>query len=185
MVSFKSPERTCFGRRCQRRGFSNPQYAMCTVSAGRPYAPEVSVSYSVPQVCRQEKTLCSRPAGRQRRVWVMKSPGILPLVCPSCGGTWFRLTRSGRYRPFTVRSLWLASLKEMPLLVCLCGRPQVPSLSGSQPERESLSLMGSIDAAREAGPAAALERSRLHWWEQHANLADFPATTASGGRSAV
>ena len=65
---------------------------------------------------------------------------------------------------------------DMPLLVCLCGRPQSPALSGSRPptvERETLSLVGAINTAHNLAPAAVLERSRLGWQEQHANFAEF------------
>src|SRR5436190_9497369 len=106
----------------------------------------------------------------------MRSPGILPLVCPSCEGTWFRLTRFGRYQPFTFVSLWPASPGEMPLLVCLCGRPQCPALSGRRPptvERETVSVLGAIKTAHHVAPAAVLDRSRLDWQEQRAGLAEI------------
>ncbi len=51
-------------------------------------------------------------------------------VCPACQGAWFLKAGFGRYEVWQKLHLAAASAHNMSLLVCLCGRPQLPNLSG-------------------------------------------------------
>jgi hypothetical protein len=106
-------------------------------------------------------------------------------VCPVCQGAWFRKAGFDRYEPWQRWHLVAASAHKMSLLVCLCGRPQLPNLSGVRPpieDRETASLLERIRGARElatgrafpgpatrsALPAARLPKRRRIWRDGHA-----------------
>ena len=62
----------------------------------------------------------------------------------------------------------------MTLLVCLCGAPQFPNLSGVRPpteEQVTRGLLDGIAGVYEAAPARCLERLRGDWCSQAATLA--------------
>ena len=62
----------------------------------------------------------------------------------------------------------------MTLLVCLCGAPQLPNLSGVRPpteEQVTRGLLDGIAGVYEAAPARCLERLRGAWCSQVATLA--------------
>ncbi len=99
-------------------------------------------------------------------------------VCPACQGTWFRKAGFDRYEPWQRWHLVAASAHNMSLLVCLCGRPQLPNLSGFRPpieDRETASLLEGIGAVGELAPDRFVDRATAEWRSRNGTLRDLEA----------
>lgn len=99
-------------------------------------------------------------------------------VCPACQGTWFRKGGFGRYIVWQRWRLFPTSSRNMSLLVCLCGRPQLPNLSGSRPPTEDRETTGLLEGIRDAGelaPARIVERATEEWGGRNGTLRDLQA----------
>jgi hypothetical protein len=99
-------------------------------------------------------------------------------VCPACQGAWFRKAGFDRYEFWQKLHLVAASAHSMSLLVCLCGRPQLPNLSGFRPpteDRETTSLLEAIRAAGELAPVRFVERATEEWRCRNGALRDLDA----------
>ena len=98
-------------------------------------------------------------------------------ICPACHGTWFRRAGFGRYERWQRWHLVMASAHDMSLLVCLCGRPQLPNLSGLRPpteDRETTSLLEGIRVG-ELAAARFVERAAEDWHCRNGTLRDLEA----------
>ena len=99
-------------------------------------------------------------------------------VCPACQGAWFRKAGFGRYEVWQKLHLAAASAHNMSLLVCLCGRPQLPNLSGVRPpteDRETASVLDGIRRVGELAPARIVDRATEEWRCRNGTLRDLGA----------
>ena len=99
-------------------------------------------------------------------------------VCRGCQGAWFRKAGFDRYEFWQKLHLVAASAHSMSLLVCLCGRPQLPNLSGVRPpteDRETASVLEGIRVAGELAPARFVERATEEWGCRNGTLRDLEA----------
>lgn len=112
--------------------------------------------------------------------WFGPKPMRTPPVrhCARCQGVWFRKTPWIRFPwrdliPETYRPALPSIPRAFPALVCLCGFPSPPNLSGVRPPAEDRRTEDFLDAsrrARELQPETVLPRLAAAWRDRHGSL---------------